>query len=695
MKNELVLCISLFFIYGPLFSQEGSIIPSDTAFARPVDLTEIIVTASRNDLKMKEIPSSVSIIRLKDIEENNISTLNGVNSMVPNFLMPDYGSKLTSPVYIRGIGSRINNPSVGLYVDNVPYFEKSAFQFDFFDVERIEVLRGPQGTLFGRNSMGGLINIITRSPALYQGDEIRLSGGNFGTFAMSAGHYGKISRKSAFSIAAGYTHNNGFYINEYFGSPVDKLNSYVLRSKLVFNFSDAVNIENTASIEQSLQGGYPYAVFNDSLRTYNEINYNQRSSYNRLMFSDGLNMKYSGENFTITNTVSFQLLDDKQNIDQDFTADSLYFVQQLQDQFMAAEELIGRSAGNKRYEWLTGIFTFTQKANSDVSLDDYLKDMWYRKTYGNTVFGFAFFHQSTLKLTERLSIIAGLRYDHENSGMHYTYDGILRGNLLAPSDTVYPKHKDHIFLPKAALKYSFENGNIYVTYQTGYKAGGFNTTFESRDQLMFRNEKSFNYEAGLKTNLLKDMLFIDIAFFYTRLKNQQIYRTVPSGRGAYLDNAGISENKGFEVTVRNQASRGPELTLSYGYTNSMIIRYKKDSLVNYDGKFTPYIPRHTVSVQLTQAITLTEVRRPDQIVFSILYNHTGKIYWDLNNNLAQGSYGLLNTKISVLMGGLSFDLWFKNITNSNYSSFVFESLGNTYSQSGKPFQFGISGSYSF
>lgn len=89
--------------------------------------------------------------------------------------MPDYGSKLTSPVYIRGIGSKINAPSIGLYVDGIPYFEKSAFDFDFNEVDRIEVLRGPQGTLYGRNTMGGIINVYTKSPLKYEGTNVWLS----------------------------------------------------------------------------------------------------------------------------------------------------------------------------------------------------------------------------------------------------------------------------------------------------------------------------------------------------------------------------------------------------------------------------------------------------------------------------------------------------------------------------------------
>jgi outer membrane receptor protein involved in Fe transport len=127
----------------------------DSTEVPEVSLDEVVVNASRDNSKLKQLPVSVSTINASSIKLNEIDNLNQASGIIPNFFMPEYGSKLTSPVYIRGIGSRINNPSVGMYVDQVPYFEKASFNFDFFDIERIEVLRGPQGTLFGRNSMGG------------------------------------------------------------------------------------------------------------------------------------------------------------------------------------------------------------------------------------------------------------------------------------------------------------------------------------------------------------------------------------------------------------------------------------------------------------------------------------------------------------------------------------------------------------
>ena len=160
---------------------------------KQVDLKELeIVSSFKENGLLRQQPSSVSLINQKTMEANHITSLKGVSGLVPNLFIPDYGSRLTSAVYIRGIGSRINTPAIGLYVDDIPYVDKSAFDFGFYEIERMDVLRGPQGTLYGRNTMGGLVRIYTRNPRNYEGTDIHL-GANSGNSRLSASvtHYTK------------------------------------------------------------------------------------------------------------------------------------------------------------------------------------------------------------------------------------------------------------------------------------------------------------------------------------------------------------------------------------------------------------------------------------------------------------------------------------------------------------------------
>ncbi|HRW62949.1 MAG TPA: TonB-dependent receptor [Bacteroidales bacterium] len=692
-KTLITISLQLCF-FIPLFAQD-IIVLRDSLETPEIDIEEIIVSASKDQSTYKKMPVSVSFISNTTIQSNEIQSLNQVSSIAANFVMPDYGSKLTSPVYIRGIGSRINSPSVGLYVDQVPYFEKAAFDFDFFDIERIEILRGPQGTLYGRNSMGGLINIQTLSPENYQGANINISAANYGNYKLGASYYAKANQKLAYSLSGNYNQGDGFYTNTYLNSQVDEFYSAGLRGKIIYNLTDQLRIENIANFDQVEQGGYPYAIFNDSLQIANDINYNQPSSYNRLLFSDGLKINYIGNNWKLDNTLSYQLLDDKQKIDQDFTPDSLYFVEQAMKQNMISDELIIRSTNNKRYNWLFGAFGFMQIFDKSVEADLYSANMWYIKNYNLNVMSFALFHQSTFQLTPMLLITAGIRYDYETSELNYKYRMERGGAQMANTDTTYNKLTDLVLLPKLAISYQLNKSTVYVTYTTGYKPGGFNSTFEEPEQLQFKHENSHNYEIGLKTSVFNRFLFTDIAGFYTVLKNQQIYRTVPSGRGSYLDNAGLSENKGFEIALKNREIKGFQANVSYGYTHSRIIKYEEDSITNYNNQFTPYIPRHTLAIQLNQIIKIEHNTLLDELRINATFQQQGKTYWNLDNSYYEDAYHMLNAKISLIKNKFQFDIWARNILNTQYRSFLFEALGNTYVQMGKPFQVGVNVSVKF
>ena len=662
--------------------------PLDKTVNDEVNLREIEINASRTQTRMKELPASVTVLAANVLEKNEISALNSISALVPNFFMPDYGTKLTSPVYIRGIGSRINSPSVGMYVDNVPYFEKSSFDFDFFDIQKIEVLRGPQGTLFGRNSMGGVISITTKSPFDIQGTNALISAGTYGMYKLNVGHYDSITDKLGYSISASYVRHEGFHTNVTRHEQADSLRSLGLRFKLYYLMSDRWQLRFTSSTEQSSQAGYPYAPYDKTLRQVGSIVYNQKSGYDRFLFSNALNLMYNGKGWKATNTLSYQFLDDNQQLDQDFRADSVFFAGQLQKQHNLASELIVQSQGDRRYSWLTGVFLFGQSGKNTVVVDDYLKKINYRKDYLPTTLGAALFHQSSYKVLPKLTLTAGLRFDYEQTRMGYAYSGTQAGNAQAAVDTVYPALSDKVVLPKVAVSYELSNNiNTYASYSTGYKPGGFNTTFERPEHLMFKKELSNNYEVGLKTAFLK-YLFADFSLFYTDLKNQQIYRTVPSGRGSYLDNSGLSNNKGVELTLQNSSFHGFEAMVTYGYTYSKILEYLLNDQLNYNNQFTPYIPRHTFAVQATQTMQIAGSRILDKVRFNVAYNQTGELYWNLANTLKEETYGLLNAKLTFFRGDLQLDVWGKNILNTQYHAFIFESGPAAYAQAGKPMQLG-------
>jgi outer membrane receptor protein involved in Fe transport len=690
--NVLILCL----LAVNLDAQKYTVAP-DTSVYLVGELSEIVIKASKDNVTFKSLPASVTVISETLITNNEIKSLTGATASIPNFFMPDYGSKLTSPVYIRGIGSRINSPSVGLYVDHVPYFEKASFSFDFFDIKRIEVLRGPQGTLFGRNTMGGIVNIITTSPLDYTGSNISLTAGTAGTWSVTGSHYSQVNDRLAWSAAVNYLHNDGFHTNAYSGEKVDRLNSWGARNRIIYELTPRLTLENIAGAEISRQGGYPYAIYNSDTGRAGKINYNQESIYNRNMFSDALLVNYSGTRFDISATTSYQYLDDLQGIDQDFTPDSLYYINQEQKQHMISQEVIARSKHTKKYRWLFGGYAFHQSFDNAVDVDAWKSKMNYLKTYDHKISGFALFHQSTLAdfLIRGLSVTAGLRLDTERDFLDYTYDRTLNGTYALLADTVYPALNSLEIIPRLALTYKFNNQSIYAVAARGYKTGGFNSTFERPEDLTFEPEYSWNYEIGIKTPLVSNILYADLALFYIDWRNQQIYQTVPSGRGSMLKNAGHSVSKGAEVSLRASLDKGYEFNVAYGYTHATFISNVVNTELDYNGHFLPYVPRHTLSANASKNFRIKNSKVLDNIRINILYRGNGDIFWDEENENKQPFYGLADTKVSFIKGSLQFDLWCKNMFNTDYAAFYFEALGNRYMQPGKPAQTGMNLSIKF
>jgi len=365
MKNIFVIALSTVLIVGQLKAQEES----KTDSIKNYKLDEIIIKSPKYNRNIFEIPAAATMLPARLIENNKVENLTDVSGFIPNLFMPDYGSKLTSPVYIRGVGNRINTPSVGLYVDDIPYFEKSAFNFDFYDIERVEVLRGPQGTLYGRNAMGGLINVITNNPVDERKTTVSVDYGSFNQIRTTITHNQPISRKLYVLANLRQNHNDGFFQNTFNQNQVDKINSYSGRFKLLYKPSDKFNASGNIQYEDSRQGGYPYAIFNDETMTAAAINYNKESIYNRKMLSSGINLEYSSEKFTVRSVTSLQNINDHQEIDQDFTPASLFFVTQDQQLSMVAQEINVQSKENNTYDWLFGAFAFNQILDKAVTVD--------------------------------------------------------------------------------------------------------------------------------------------------------------------------------------------------------------------------------------------------------------------------------------------------------------------------------------
>lgn len=671
----------------------GTAVPNDadsTVF-KTVGLSEVTVVEFKKS-KENLATNSVSVVDSGFINRHELQSITELTAVVPNFYMPEYGSKQNTPVYIRGVGAKTKGSAVGFYVDGIPHFENSSFDVDMSNIASVTVFRGPQGTLYGRNAIGGIINVTTVSPLTYQGTQFKLGYGSHNDALFQFSHYNKLGSKMGYSVAGGYHYNDGFHRNMFTNKYADQLKDAYGRVALVWLLDNKWFLRVNSMLDYSNQGGYPYGKYNRLTGETEPVNYNRYSSYRRLLSTSGVNIRYAGENISFSSQTAFQYIRDRQGIDQDFTSNDTYFVKNRLKQTMLSQEFMLKSNNSSRYQWLWGAFAMTQHINNTVETQYITKDNAFPTHYRIPVNALAIYHQSTIKLFSGFSFIAGLRWDYENSTLNYlreTYQLSTDGARTEVKNVNSSLHFNQI-TPKFALQYQDErnNNSYYFSVTRGYKAGGFNQTFQKEEETSFGPEYNWNYELGGKVHLLKDKLYAEAALYYIDWRQQQVNQTVP-GVGNVIHNAGHSSSKGFELALNSSPLKNLSIAISYGYTYAKFIEYQKSAKLNYSGNMLPMVPRNTLSCSASYALYPSSTSFIDKIVLTAGLTGLGKIYWAEDNEVAQNFYALLNAKISITSGIFTWECWGKNITDTHYNTYCFKSSAD-YAQIGKPAYFGTS-----
>ncbi len=504
--------------------------PADTL--RNFDIEEAVVVASpKETARLRRQPVAASLFGAHDLERRGTHALKDLSSAAPSLYIPSYGSRITSAIYVRGVGSRINTPAVGLYVDNVPYADKTSYDFSFLGVERVDVLRGPQGTLYGRNTMGGLVRVFTADPLTHNGTELS-AGFTTRTTGRRAAltTYLHPTRRSGLSLGGYYEGQNGYWHNTTTGKKQDGGDAGGGRLRWVWQASPRVRLDWTASYEYSDEAACPYALLGDTNATTNgtagtgdtagEITQNRPSSYRRGVFNTGLGVEHRLPRVTLTSTTAYQCLNDRLFMDQDFTRADIFSLCQKQHINTLSEEIALKSADKPgaRWTWTTGVFAMYQHLRTTCPVTFYGDGVAYlnsQMTAGMTgspaqvsftggeipftsrfltpTANAALFHQSTVKLLPSLELTAGLRidYDHHSldiaagteTGVPYAL-GVSMGPTmtfnteLQASPTLKGKHSRDTWqaLPKAALSHTLPRGlgNVYISVAKGYRSGGYN-----------------------------------------------------------------------------------------------------------------------------------------------------------------------------------------------------------------------------
>lgn len=734
--------------------------PDDLA-PEPVDTLQnieqvtVVAPAAKQTFSLRRQPISSTVLSPAAIERERVLSVKDLSAVVPNFYQPDYGSRMTSSIYVRGFGARIDQPVVGVNVDEIPYLNKNSYDFDLFDIARIEVLRGPQGTLYGRNTIGGQLNIYTLSPLGYSGVRASAEYGTGNTVRAKASYYGRVSDNFGISVGGFYTRTDGFFDNAYDGSDCDRGHSAGGRVRMVWQGADGWSIDNVASVGSSLEGGYAYCLYDEASGTVSPVNYNGPNSYERVNVTDGFVVKHAGEKMLFTSATGYQYLYDRMLIDNDFTPRSLFTLVQQQREHALTEDIVLRSNDDsRRWQWITGAYGFYKRLRMEAPvtfLEDGIGDLilgaanagiqsvmpWAKLMIEESAFdiasnfkiptyGLALYHESSLR-AGRWRFTAGLRLDYEASRMDYdNYTSIhYRLSPMMPQfkELSMPfagrERMDFLeLLPKFAVNFSTGAGELYVAASRGYKAGGFNTQIFSdilQNRLMaammedmgmpaqpspyneasattYKPEYSWNYEAGGHLSFAGGRLRADFALFWIECRDQQL-TVFPEGTttGRMMSNAGRSRSRGVEVSLSWNPTTRLGVWGSYGFTDARFVKFD-DGEADYAGNVLPYAPRNTVSLGATYRLHVG-ARMLDDVVVNCSWQGAGKIYWNESNTLSQNFYSQLGASVDLRKGDFTLSLWGRNLTGTDFYTFYFKSVGNSFFSHGKPRQLGLTLSY--
>lgn len=645
---------------------------------------------------------------------------------MPGFLIPDYGASLTSTIYLRGIGSRMENPSMGLYVDGIPVMDKNAYDFDWMGIRFAALMRGPQATLYGRNSMSGTLVLQTQAPDGSTHLNAYAEAGVAQTLrtgvSVSVGRH---------VLSVGYMHRAGWFENVHKGVPCDPYDGLSFRWKWEQPAWKKLQWSNNLFATLSREGGFAYGLYEDGI--LHPVSYNGEGSYRRLSVIDGVRLRYREDSFSLEGTGSVQLLLDDMRMDQDFTPQSVFTLQQAQKSGTGTLELIARSE-KEHWHPSTGLFafyrynrmqapvTFGRAGIESLILDNanrnipgeigYLSipddELLIASEFGISTFGAALFHESEM-LLGRWRLTAGLRLDYEGGRMaydclaslHYRFVPTMKADKAfeVPYRGSIVQSSGLQVLPKFSALYEAGSGFFaFATVSKGYRAGGFNTQIFSdilQNQTMnalmrdlgvyldtpsvsvvaehtrYKPETSWNYELGFR--LVREKFRAEGSLYYMDVRNQQL-TVFPPGKstGRMMTNAGRSRSLGAEAEL-DWTPGAFHFHASYAWCDARFVVYD-DGNHDYAGQRVPYVPVHTAYASVAWRRPLNKAT----LQLSASVRAYGPICWEESGRLREPVHIRPEARAALVFP--HWEIWLRgeNLTGSAGRNFYFKSVGREF-----------------
>lgn len=667
-------------------------------------VAEMVVYAEKRMADVQEVPLSIQVLPGDLLERTSVENISEAAQYVPNLFLSEFSARKTSFPFIRGVGSGLGEPAVVTYIDGVPQLSSSSTNIELLDLARIEVLRGPQGSLYGRNTMGGLIHYISNQPDETFRLRARIDTGSDSRQRFDVASSGELGGNWFGSLAAVSFSRDGFTENRLTGESVDDRDTLAGRLNLVYSPNENLDLRIGYYGERNEDGGFTLFDLASIRENPHELAHDFEGKTERDIRSPSLTLQYRSPSVIFDAVVSQQEWDATDLSDLDFTPLDLLQRNVREDQTQRYAEFRVSSVkpfGNVvGVNWLLGLswFDSTFDHNSTNAFLPTLTQLPITLTetadYRLDDEGLALFFQVDVSHNDLYNISVGGRYLTEDKQSDLSLESNLIPEPFNRSEATLDDDFEQ-FLPRVNFSFhprNHKNEMLYASVAKGYRSGGYNRNTTPTGPFRFNEEKSWTYEIGYKTRLLENRLIINSALFLTDWEDRQLEVADPFLPGRfYLDNVGESESQGIEVDVQAKLTDEWFVLAGYGYTDAEFSRYQ-DPFTGIDatGKSLPIAPDSTWHLGLHYD-SIGENR-------SGLFAHAdlagvGTRYFDNLNTVSQNSYVRTNLRAGYSFRGYSLEVWGKNVFDEDYVALAIPSNFSTsgyVGRSGDPAQFGVS-----
>lgn len=643
MKRIAVVLILNFFIYQ-VFALNVFAYSEDAGKS----FSEITVIAQKSKENLQEVPISVTVLGSESIEDMNIGSIQDIAQYTPNFYLFNPGDCGIISPSIRGIYSDIEtlSTSVGMYVDGVPVLNTIGYDFILEDIERIEILKGPQGTLYGKNAEAGVINVITKKPGNTLSAKVSTELGSDDKKLFSANLSTPIvTDKLSIGLSGRFYEKDGFLKNTYLDKVEnDRENKF---GKVYLNFTPTDRLDiSLISLKLKRDDG------SNSLNIMTAENKRETQcdieGYGRLeTLSHAFKVSYKFNNFDLNSITSYKEQKDIRLTDMDASSieywhgqfDSTYenFTQELRLNYKKekVDFLVGLSADKGDYNIVNMRYSIVPSYAGETEQD--AEDL-----------SFGIFSHMTYSINDKFSLSGGLRFDKDDKELSIAAQGLDFDNSYSEIS------------PKISAEYKINPDVMtYATIAKGYKAGGFYIHAADGYSREYDKETLWNYEIGVKSSLLNNTLLLNISAYYMDISDMQVLTGVDAYDG-YMSNAASASSKGFELETQYKLTPELRLFFSAGYNITKFDDFS-DANGDYKDNYNPYAPKYNYSVGGQYRSHMGFFARID-------FTGYGKMYLDKANEYEKDAYFLLNGKIGYETEHFDIYLYGKNILDEEYDS---------------------------